>query len=78
MRRGLNPPQQPKVSQNSPTRRPSDCCSVASGWAGFQSDNAVTHEMLNCSGVRLSVHDVLGHEVSVLVNKKRDAGVYEV
>jgi len=28
--------------------------------------------------VNLSVYDILGREVSVLVNERRDAGVYEV
>jgi hypothetical protein len=27
---------------------------------------------------RLSVYDILGREVSVLVNERRDAGVYEL
>ena len=28
--------------------------------------------------VKLSVYDVLGREVSVLVNERRDAGIHEV
>jgi hypothetical protein len=30
------------------------------------------------SDVRLSVYDMLGREVSVLVDERKDAGVYEV
>jgi hypothetical protein len=36
------------------------------------------YELPKSTEVRLSVYDVLGREVSVLVNERRDAGVHEV
>ena len=43
-------------------------------------DNSSTtsrFELPRSSDVRLSVYDMLGREVSVLVNERRDAGVHE-
>ena len=38
----------------------------------------IKFELPKSSAVRLSVFDILGREVSVLVNERRDAGVHEV
>jgi len=38
----------------------------------------ITYELPKSSHVRVSVYDILGREVSVLVNERRDAGVHEV
>jgi hypothetical protein len=38
----------------------------------------ITYELPRASGVRLSVFDMLGREVSVLVNERREAGVHKV
>jgi hypothetical protein len=38
----------------------------------------ITYELLKSSMVRLSVYDILGREVSVLVSERREAGVHEV
>ena len=43
----------------------------------FNPSTTITYELPKSSAVRLSVYDLLGHEVSVLVNERRDAGVYE-
>jgi hypothetical protein len=39
---------------------------------------SLKYELPSSSQVRLSVYDMLGREVSVLVNERRDAGVHEV
>lgn len=44
----------------------------------FNPSTTITYELPKSSEVRLSVYDVLGREVSVLVNERRDAGVHEV
>ncbi len=44
----------------------------------FNPSTTITFELPKSSAVRLSVYDLLGREVSVLVNERRDAGVYEV
>ena len=38
----------------------------------------IKFELPKHSEVRLSVHDICGREVFVLVNERRDAGVHEV
>jgi hypothetical protein len=38
----------------------------------------IKFELPRGSQVNLSVYDILGREVAVLVNEKRDGGVYEV
>jgi hypothetical protein len=44
----------------------------------FNPNTTIRYELPGASHVRLSVFDILGREVSVLVDEKRDAGVYEV
>ena len=44
----------------------------------FNPSTTIKYELPKSSEVRLSMYDVLGREVSVLVNEKRDAGVHEV
>jgi hypothetical protein len=44
----------------------------------FNPSTTITYELPKTTVVKLSVYDVLGREVSVLVNEKRDAGVHNV
>ena len=44
----------------------------------FNSSTTITFELPKSSVVKLSVYDMLGREVSVLVNDRVDAGVHEV
>jgi hypothetical protein len=44
----------------------------------FNPSTIITFELPNSSMVRLSVYDILGREVSVLANERRNAGVHEV
>ena len=44
----------------------------------FNPSTTIKFELPQVSHVTLSVYDILGREVSVLVNEKRDAGVHEV
>jgi hypothetical protein len=44
----------------------------------FNPSTTIRYELPKSSTVRLSVMNVLGQEVSVLVNERRDAGVHEV
>lgn len=44
----------------------------------FNPSTTIKYELPNSTGVRLSVYDMLGREVSVLVDDRRDAGVHEV
>jgi hypothetical protein len=44
----------------------------------FNPSTTIKYELPKSSDVRLSVFDILGREVSVLVNERRDAGVHEV
>jgi glucuronoarabinoxylan endo-1,4-beta-xylanase len=44
----------------------------------FNPSTTIKYELPRTSQVNLSVFDILGREVSLLVNDKRDAGVYEV
>jgi len=44
----------------------------------FNPSTTITYELPKSSGVRLSVHDMLGQEISVLVNERKGAGVHEV
>jgi hypothetical protein len=44
----------------------------------FNPSTTIKFELPKTTVVRLSVYDLLGREVSVLVNDKRDAGVHEV
>jgi hypothetical protein len=44
----------------------------------FNPSTTITFELPKSSVVRLSVYDILGREVSVLVNERREAGVHEV
>jgi hypothetical protein len=44
----------------------------------FNPSTTIKYELPNSSHVTLTVYDVLGREVSVLVNERRDAGVYDV
>jgi hypothetical protein len=44
----------------------------------FNPTTTIKYDLLKLSEVRLSVFDMLGREVVVLVNERRDAGVHEV
>jgi hypothetical protein len=44
----------------------------------FNPSTTIKYELPRSSEIRLSVYDMLGREVSVLVNERRDAGVHEV
>ncbi len=44
----------------------------------FNPSTTIKYELPKSSEVKLSVYDLLGREVSVLVNEKKDAGVHEV
>jgi hypothetical protein len=44
----------------------------------FNPITTIKYELPKSSEVRLSVYDILGREVSVLINERRDAGVHEV
>jgi len=44
----------------------------------FNPGTTIKYELPKLAVVRLSVFDILGREVSVLVNERRDAGVHEV
>jgi hypothetical protein len=44
----------------------------------FNPSTTIKYELPKSSDVRLSVYDILGREVSVLVNERREAGVHEV
>ena len=44
----------------------------------FNPSTTIKYELPRASQVTLSVYDILGREVSVLVNERKDAGVYEV
>jgi hypothetical protein len=44
----------------------------------FNPSTTITFELPKSSEVQLSVYDMLGREVSMLVNDRRDAGVHEV
>jgi hypothetical protein len=44
----------------------------------FNPSTTIRFELPKASQVTLTVYDILGRQVSVLVNEKRDAGVYEV
>ena len=44
----------------------------------FNPSTTIKYELPKSSGVRLSVHDMLGQEISVLVNEMKEAGIHEV
>jgi hypothetical protein len=44
----------------------------------FNPSTTIKYELPKATEVRLSVYDILGREVSVLVNEKKEAGVHEV
>jgi len=44
----------------------------------FNPATTIKYELPKSSEVKLGVYDLLGREVSVLVNEKKDAGVHEV
>jgi len=44
----------------------------------FNPSTTIKYELPKSSLVTLTVYDLLGREVSVLVNERRDAGVHEV
>jgi glucuronoarabinoxylan endo-1,4-beta-xylanase len=43
----------------------------------FNPSTIIRYELPKSSTVRLSVYDMLGREVSMLVNERKDAGVHE-
>jgi hypothetical protein len=44
----------------------------------FNPSTTIRFEVWKATSIRLSVFDLLGREVAVLVNERRDAGVYEI
>ena len=44
----------------------------------FNPSTTIKYTLPSATQVKLNVFDILGHEVSVLVNEARNAGVYEV
>ena len=44
----------------------------------FNPSTTIKYQLPNASYVNLTVYDVLGRQVSTLVNERRDAGVHEV
>jgi hypothetical protein len=44
----------------------------------FNPSTTIKYELPKSSVVRLSVYDIIGREVSVLVNERRDSGVHEI
>jgi photosystem II stability/assembly factor-like uncharacterized protein len=44
----------------------------------FNPSTTIKYQLPKSSVVRLSVYDILGREVSILLNERRDAGVHEV
>jgi hypothetical protein len=44
----------------------------------FNPSTTITYELPKTSQVNLTVYDILGRQVSVLVNERRDAGVHQV
>jgi len=44
----------------------------------FNPSTTIRYELPRTSRVTLTVYDVLGQQVSVLVNERKDAGVHEV
>jgi hypothetical protein len=44
----------------------------------FNPSTTIRYELPRASQVSLTVYDILGRQVSVLVNERRDAGVHEV
>jgi hypothetical protein len=44
----------------------------------FNPSTTIKYTLPSATQVKLSVYDILGREVSVLVNDRRDAGVYEI
>ena len=44
----------------------------------FNPSTTIRYELPKASIVRLSVYDILGREVSVLVNERKNAGAYQV
>jgi hypothetical protein len=44
----------------------------------FNPSTTITYELPRASQVNLTVYDILGRQVSVLVNERRNAGVHEV
>ena len=57
-------PTEPRLEQNYPNP--------------FNPSTTITYELPRASFVTLSVYDMLGREVSVLANERREAGVHEV
>jgi hypothetical protein len=63
----------------SPTGDVPVVCSLAQNYPNpFNPATTITYELPIASQVTLSVYDVLGREVSVLVNGRKNAGVHEV
>ncbi len=62
----------------SPGNLPVECTLFQNFPNPFNPATTIRFQLPGSSDVRLTVFDVLGREVSVLVNEKRNAGVYEV
>ncbi|MRR36976.1 T9SS type A sorting domain-containing protein [bacterium] len=43
----------------------------------FNGSTTITYRLSSASAVRLTVYDLLGREMSVLVNERRDAGIHD-
>jgi photosystem II stability/assembly factor-like uncharacterized protein len=57
---------------------PAECTLLPNYPNPFNSSTTITYELPQSSIVRLQVCDMLGREVALLVNERRDAGVHEV
>jgi len=64
--------------ENTPTELPSSYSLHQNYPNPFNPSTTIKYELPRSSEVRLSVFDMLGREVSMLVNERRDAGVHEV
>ena len=66
------------VEENLSAEAPADYALSQNYPNPFNPSTTIKYELPKSSEVRLTVFDMLGREVSVLVNERRDAGVHEV